>query len=54
MDENIGLKMLEYKSNHLIGTDTFQHFVLDTWNYILQKRYDEKNNNINLFERLPE
>lgn len=53
-NENIGLKMLKYKSEHLIGVDTFQHFILDSWNYILQTRYDKKNDKIYLFERLPE
>ena len=51
---DLGIVMLNAKSNGLVSTETFQHFVLDIWEYQLKSKCFKDKNSINILERLPE
>jgi thymidylate kinase len=51
---NIGETILNIKCNNIISVETFQHYILDDWNYKLKINEFNKNNSINIMERLPE
>lgn len=51
---DLGMTMLNARSKGLISTETFQHFVLDIWNYQLKIKNFKDKDSINILERLPE
>ena len=51
---NIGELMLNTKCDDIISVETFQHYVLDDWNYKLKTNEFNKKDSINIMERLPE
>lgn len=53
-NDNIGNTILDLRKQGIIDTETLQHFVLDIWNYQLEKNKFVQNNSINIFERLPD
>lgn len=53
-NDNIGNTILDLRKQGVIDTETLQHFVLDIWNYQLEKNNFIQNNSINILERLPD
>lgn len=53
-NDDIGNTILDLRKQGVIDTETLQHFVLDIWNYQLEKNNFIQNNSINILERLPD
>ena len=53
-NDNIGNTILDLRKQGVIDTETLQHFVLDIWNYQLEKNNFVQGNTINILERLPD
>lgn len=53
-NDNIGNTILDLRKQGIIDTETLQHFVLDIWNYQLEKNNFVQENTINILERLPD
>lgn len=53
-NNNIGDDILNLRKNGVIDTETFQHFILDIWEFQLRTKEFNKKNSINILERLPD
>lgn len=53
-NDSIGDDILNLRKNGIIDTETFQHFILDIWDFQLKTNEFNKNDSINILERLPD